>query len=1015
VLDDSRSDAANLVYLVRGLGATGDVLHVGAHPDDEDSGLVAMLARGRGARVVCWSATRGEGGQTRVAPYAGRELGVYRTWETLDARTVDGGESWFGPFYDYDYSKTGDEALQKWGRERLVKEIVRAIRAARPQIVISAWRGDESDGHGHHTAVGVAVREAFVAAGDPARFVELESVGLPPWQARKLYTGMRDDWQPGEDVQLGVRRPELERLGYVRLNTGDFDPIANLTFEEQGAIALNQHLTQGTTSVPSAGDHYVYLRLEQVAPGSGLEGSDELYDGIDTGLTGLADHPGGGSAELRDELEAVQRLAAVAAEHLRIDEPWGSGSALLDVVQHLADLEAHLPDLSLDASARAALAGCLARKRREAETAAARCLGLRLVASVDRATLTPGESLRLSARLLAYGPEQPVEPTFEAVVGWVDAAIHPVETGDPRAGVFDITVPSGAELSCPYWLRLPASDYSYAWPEEIAVGEAFDPPPITVYCSLHIAGRSLRVSAPALCDEGFVGGRRRLATSILPPISVRPATDHLILRTRDEPHRLQIPVGVLGHRKGTSPIEGVLEASVPPRWTVEPDRTMVSLRKDGDADTVTVTVTVPAGASAGSREISLGMRCGNRLYQSSVAAVMQSAPGLGGEADEGTCVRREVIAEPAVVTVDLIDVAIHEEHTHGYVGGVGDEVPRILAGLGLSLHLLSDDDLALSDLAGYDTIVIGPNAFLARDALRKSAGRLLAYVRDGGTLLVQYQGYQHALIDATPFPFRYHQPHDRVTNERSPVQILRPDHFLMNFPNHIGPEDFDGWVRDRGMYFFGEWDPSYEPLLACADPGESAKLGGLLVARHGHGTYAYCGYTLFRQLAAGVPGAFRLFANLLALPEGRIRERMEHLRSISVFAALDDVQLHELARIAVERRLCDGEFLFREGDLGDELYLIRTGSLDVLQGPDQRHVRTCEAGEPIGELAAITSLRHTSSLRAQGDTEVLVIRSDDFFTVLRSQADFAEGMVRLLARRLYAATADPDAQPGVYE
>jgi LmbE family N-acetylglucosaminyl deacetylase len=1015
VRDDPRSGAADLVYLVRGLGSTGDILHVGAHPDDEDSGLIAMLARGRGARVVSWSATRGESGQSRVAPYAGRELGVYRTWETLDARTVDGGESWFGPFYDYDYSKSGAETLEKWGRERLVREIVRAIRGAQPQIVISAWRGDESDGHGHHTAVGVAVREAFVASGDPTRFPELASVGLAAWQARKLYVAMRGDWQPGEKVELGVRRPDLERPGYVRLNTGDLDPIANLTFQEQGAIALNQHLTQGTTSVPLPGDHYVYLRLEQVAPGAERSGSEGLYDGIDTGLTGLADHPGGGSAELRRELEAVQRLAAVAVEHLRVDQPWGAGSALLDVVQRLADLEDHLPDHGLDDSSRAALGDCLARKRRQAETAAARCLGLRLLASVDRATMTPGESMRVSARLLAYGPEQPAEPAFEPVVAFADADVHRVETGDPHAAEFDVTVSAGAELSCPYWLRLPASDYSYAWPEEIAVGEPFDPPPITVRCSVQIGGRSLRLSAPALSAEVFAGGYRRLATSILPPISVRPGTRRLFLRTRDQPQRLQMQVGVLGHQKGVFPIDGVLEVSVPPQWTAEPDRTKVSLRKDGDADSVRVTVTVPPDASAGSLEISYGMRCGDRLYESSVAAVMQTAPGLGGEPDEGTCLRREVIAAPAAVTVHLIDVAVHEEHTYGYVSGIGDETPRILAGLGLSLSLLSDDELGLSDLAGYDTIVIGPNAFLTRDALRKSAGRLLDYVDHGGTLLVQYQGYEHEQLNATPFPFRYHQPHDRVTQERSPVQILEPDHFLLRFPNRIGPEDFAGWVRDRGMYFFGEWDPAYEPLLACGDPGEPAKLGGLLVARHGRGAYTYCGYTLFRQLAAGVPGAFRLFANLLALPEGRIRSRMEHLRSVPVFGALDDVQLHELARIAVERKVRDGEFLFREGDLGQEMYLIETGSLDVLQGADQRHLRTCEAGEPIGELAAITSLRRTASLRANGDTEVLVIRSDEFLALLRNQADIAEGMVQLLARRLHAAMADPDSRPPVYE
>jgi LmbE family N-acetylglucosaminyl deacetylase len=318
--DDLDSSVTSLIRLVRGLGRTADILYVGAHPDDEDSALIAMLAQGDSARVVCWSATRGEGGQNRVASYAGAELGVYRTWESMQARTIDGGESWFGPFYDYDYSKSGAETLEKWGRDRLVAEIVRAIRAAQPQIVISAWRGDHTDGHGHHTAVGIAVHEAFVAAGDPARFAEFERVGLGAWQARKLYVGMRSDWAPGQKVQLGVRRPELEVPGCVRLNAGTADPIAHVTYAEIGAIALNQHLTQGTTSVPVPGDHFVYLRLDDVAPGSGPDVSEPIFAGVDCSLTSLADHPGGGSGVLRRELEVAQRHADLATECFRLDE-----------------------------------------------------------------------------------------------------------------------------------------------------------------------------------------------------------------------------------------------------------------------------------------------------------------------------------------------------------------------------------------------------------------------------------------------------------------------------------------------------------------------------------------------------------------------------------------------------------------------------------------------------------------------------------------------------------------------
>jgi hypothetical protein len=273
---------------------------------------------------------------------------------------------------------------------------------------------------------------------------------------------------------------------------------------------------------------------------------------------------------------------------------------------------------------------------------------------------------------------------------------------------------------------------------------------------------------------------------------------------------------------------------------------------------------------------------------------------------------------------------------------------------------------------------------------------------------VQHQGYAHEDMDAAPSWFRYRQPHDRVTIETAPVRILQPEHFSLHFPNRIVRADFDGWVGDRGLYFFGEWSDDYDALLACADPGEEEKAGGLLIAGYGRGTYVYCGYSLFRQLAAGVPGAFRLFANLLALPEARIQSRMEHLRSVAVFSPLDDAQLHRVASIARERRLADGEYLAHEGEEGAELYLIEVGALDVLQG--KRHIRTCVRGEPIGELAALTGHVRTASLRASGETRLLAIRSVDFLELLRSDADIAAEVVQLLARRLHGAMTSSEPQ-----
>ena len=513
-----------LAYLLRSLCTNACVLQVGAHPDDEESGLLALLAHGLGARAVYWSATRGEGGQTRMAPYTGRELGVYRTWESLAAREIDGGESLFGPFYDYGFSKNGPETLAKWGAENLVREIVRAIRAVRPQVVISRWRGEVSDGHGHHVAVGVAVREAFDAAGDAARFVEL---GLPAWQPLKLYRSMAPGRGRGETIdERGELREDLERAGCVRINTGGFDPIAGLTFQQQGALALNQHLTQGMSSVPTSGDHFVYLRLDAVAPGSGLERARELFSGIETGL----------DAEL-------EQLAEAAVDGFRVAAPGPIAPLLLEFAKRC-------PPGS--------------RKRADAEHAAARCLGLCLEAAADRATVTPASSVCVSARLLNYGLEEPTSVRFEPQVNVPGARIELISPGE-----FDVTIPADAAPSSPYWLRLPGAAYIYPWPAH-AAGEAFGAALIEVVCEVVIGGHALRFAQPALHSEVFTGGYRDLEPAIVPPVSVRPLVARHFLRSRDAPQTLDLAVELRGHAPA---VTGTLTATAPRRLERAADRT----------------------------------------------------------------------------------------------------------------------------------------------------------------------------------------------------------------------------------------------------------------------------------------------------------------------------------------------------------------------------------------------------------------------------------------------------------
>lgn len=297
--------------------------------------------------------------------------------------------------------------------------------------------------------------------------------------------------------------------------------------------------------------------------------------------------------------------------------------------------------------------------------------------------------------------------------------------------------------------------------------------------------------------------------------------------------------------------------------------------------------------------------------------VRMSAPGLSGSSDEATCIKEEFLTAPAAVDVRLIAVQFAHNLRYGYVKGAEEDVAEALARCNVLCEMLSDDDLCFRDLSQLDAIVIGPNAYLMRRELQNNAWRFLEYVERGGTLIVQYQGYGYQAAGLAPYPFRYHQPHDRVTQEQAPVTILDPAHLVFRQPNAVAEEDFAGWVHDRDMYFFGDWDRRYQPLLACNDPGEEPRRGGFLAASYGRGTYLYTAYSLYRQLSAGVPGTFRLFANLLGMPAARTLARAALLRNVSLFSSLTEDQREAVARIMTEQRVDDGIYLCHEHDKGD--------------------------------------------------------------------------------------------------
>jgi hypothetical protein len=490
---------------------------------------------------------------------------------------------------------------------------------------------------------------------------------------------------------------------------------------------------------------------------------------------------------------------------------------------------------------------------------------------------------------------------------------------------------------------------------------------------------------------------------VVPPILLYPKTRKEFLQAADEDQALEVQVVARCAAPGAT--SGVLALDVPAGWRAVPETVPVNFAQAGEAQTASFTVMVPGGCGAGNYQLSFSIESGGRRYALILDPVRMGPAGIPRVPDESNCIREEMIALPAAVAVNVIDAKLFPTLSYAYVKGTEEQIVEALGHFDLKFHVLDDAELSYDDLSRFDAIVVGPNAYLVREALRVNAQRVLDYVEAGGTLIVQYQGYGYARSGLAPYPFSYSNPHDRVTWEAAPVTVLRPDDDLFSVPNRVGHDDFDGWVHDRGMYFFGERDKRYTPLLSCCDPGEPPRDGGLLLTSYGKGTYVYAGYSFHRQLPEGVTGAFRLFANLLGVPMAKRLRRAATLRRVGLFGPLSTEQLQEVACIAVERWDDAGTYLCREGDEGTEMLVVLDGEVEIIkESAGGRIVYVARPGEAIGELAVLGSIPRTAAMRAKGDVHCMVIRGDYFRALLRNDPDLSELLIRSLVLKLAAAT-----------
>lgn len=861
------------VELLR-LGTTARLMQVVAHPDDEDGGMLTLEARGHGVSTLLMTLTRGEGGQNKIGSNLSDVLGVVRALELLASDQYYGVQDRFSRVADFGFSKTAAETFEKWGGHDIaLGDMVRVIRTFRPEVLIARFSGTERDGHGNHQASSILTKEAFRAAADPKRFPEQIAEGLEPWQPKKLYIG--------NVCGFGAMTcPDANWT--VRLNTGEKNDTLGMSYIQFAMEGLRHQKSQGAANwYVEPGDRFAFYKLADSVLRSTLDkdGHEKsFFDGIDTTLPGLAERLGADEKKLprlRGEFTEIARQIAGAAEAAKGTDASSAAALLMKVVAGLDRIEDEISDGSLSAEAKADLLTAMAAKQGQAETALNLALGVNLKADVSSdnkpdarvateadalTAVSPGQEFLVTVTL-HNGSKLPLvidRIKLEVPAGWntISGKTKPetVSPGDDLRANFRLRVPNDTPYTRPYWHRdNPETESLNHIDNETYATLPFPPPALTARVEYSVAaagahtknGITSVVVTPFLDDSGKQSSR---ALAIVPAFSVMLEPGTQVISTHNG-STTTVTVGVTGKQSHNA--HGVLKLELPHGWRSEPAQSAVDFTHRGEKKDFEFKV-FPAGLQEG-RDV--------------IRAVLDSD---GEKYDDGyTLVAREDLGsfyyyEPARQRVSIVDVRVPHDLKIGYIMGAGDDIPTVLKQLGMNVTMIPAEHLATEDLSLYGTIVLGIRAYDTQKEVVDNNKKLLNFVSAGGTLLVQYNTGV-ADFNAGKFtPYPADLSRARVSVEEAPVDILTPDDSIFQYPNTITSHDFEGWVQERGLYFMNKWDDHFKPLLACHDPGEDPQKGGLLSAQYGEGTYIYTGYAFFRQLPAGVPGAVRLYVNLLS-------------------------------------------------------------------------------------------------------------------------------------------------------
>ena len=797
--------AGELKLALKKLNVVGGALYVAAHPDDENTAMLAYLAKERLVRTAYLSLTRGDGGQNLIGPEQGALIGVIRTQELLQARRIDGAEQYFTRANDFGFSKSTGEALEIWNRDAVLSDVVWVIRNLRPDVIITRFPPTTQAGHGHHSASAVLAEEAFTAAADPKKYPEqLEYV--QPWQAKRLVwnsftPNFTNEKPPGNDI--------------VSVPLGTYNPLLGRSYTEIAGESRSMHKSQGFGSARNRGQRLDYLQHK-----AGEKAVSDVFDGVD--LTW--DRVKGG--------KIVSQKIAKACQNFNAENPSASVPALLEIYKEMGKL----PD---DYYVR--------QKQKDLAAIIAACAGLWFEANAITYAASPGGTVRTFANVVKRSGF-PVRWQSVRMLNTAKDSTVNKELKDNEALNLPMTlqIPPETGLTQPYWLANPPTKGMAVVTDQRLIGKPENTPQLMAAFRFSIGGTELELTTPLTYKW-----TDPVAGELYRPFEVRPAVmvnldEKTLLFASPEPKTVDVLL-----KAGAAGVKGSVRLDVPKGWKASPEIVSFEMAKPEGEQTISFRLTPPDGVSEGVVKVVAQTPDGQQFSRGLLTLSHAHIP-------------KQTLFPEAQIRVVRLEVKTAGKNI-AYLSGPGDDVAAALRQIGYQVTVLSASDLRrdAAYLQRFDAVVVGVRAFNTEERLRFFQPVLMQYVERGGVVVAQYAVNRNLVTDQIgPYPFEISR--DRVTVEETPVTFLKPQHPLLNTPNRITARDFDGWVQERGLYFAQKWDGRYEALLSSADPGEKPQDGGLLVANYGKGRFVYTGYAFFRQLPAGVPGAYRLFANLIA-------------------------------------------------------------------------------------------------------------------------------------------------------